>query len=292
MFIALALIPALAWGSVGLISGKLGGTAIQQTLGMTAGAVLFGIFTIVVYHPTLTGRVWISGLMSGLFWAVGQSQQFTSMKAIGISKTVPISTGLQLAGNALAGVLLFHEWKTTHMITVGTIAVVVLIAGATITSLRDRRASAIGVTSSQPNDFSTGTRAIIFSTLGYVMYTIIVNYANVDAKAVVFPQAIGMFAGAIIFAMYKKSAKDITAPVSYKNVLTGLVWGVGNLFMFISIPHVGLAISYSLAQSGIVISTFGSIWFLGEKKTSKEMVYVVIGSVLVIAGSVLLGMLK
>ena len=31
MFIALALIPALAWGSVGLISGKLGGTPIQQT---------------------------------------------------------------------------------------------------------------------------------------------------------------------------------------------------------------------------------------------------------------------
>ena len=259
---------------------------------MTAGAVLFGIFTIVVYQPALTGRVWISGLLSGLFWAVGQSQQFTSMKAIGISKTVPISTGLQLAGNALAGVLLFHEWKTTHMITVGTIAVVVLIAGAAITSLRDRAASAMGATDTQHNDVSTGIRAIIFSTLGYVMYTIIVNYANVDAKAVVFPQAIGMFVGAIIFALYKKSAKDITKPVSYKNVLTGLVWGVGNLFMFISIPHVGLAISYSLAQSGIVISTFGSIWFLGEKKTNKEMLYVVIGSVLVIVGSVLLGMLK
>ncbi len=30
------------WGSIGLISGKLGGTPIQQTLGMTTGAVLFG----------------------------------------------------------------------------------------------------------------------------------------------------------------------------------------------------------------------------------------------------------
>ena len=293
MFILLALIPAIAWGSVGLISGKLGGNPIQQTLGMTAGAVLFGIFTIVVYHPALTERVWISGLLSGLFWAVGQSQQFTSMKAIGISKTVPISTGLQLAGNALAGVLLFHEWKTAHMISIGTIAVVILILGATITSLRDRSTSKISAAeASQPNDVSAGTRAIIISTIGYVMYTIIVNYANVDAKAVVFPQAIGMFAGAIIFAMMKRSSKEIKNPISYKNVLTGLVWGIGNLFMFISIPHVGLAISYSLAQSGIVISTFGSIWFLGEKKTSKEMVYVVIGSILVIAGSVLLGMLK
>ena len=33
----IALIPALAWGSIGLISGKLGGNANQQTLGMTWG---------------------------------------------------------------------------------------------------------------------------------------------------------------------------------------------------------------------------------------------------------------
>ncbi len=36
----IALIPALAWGSIGLISGKLGGNANQQTLGMTWGAFL------------------------------------------------------------------------------------------------------------------------------------------------------------------------------------------------------------------------------------------------------------
>ena len=33
----IALIPPLAWGSIGLISGKLGGNANQQTLGMTWG---------------------------------------------------------------------------------------------------------------------------------------------------------------------------------------------------------------------------------------------------------------
>lgn len=77
-----------------------------------------------------------------------------------------------------------------------------------------------------------------------------------------------------------------------KNVLTGLVWGIGNFFMFMAIPALGLAISYSLAQCGIVISTFGSIWFLGEQKTNREMVYTVIGSLLVIAGGVTLGLMK
>ena len=37
----IALIPALAWGSIGLISGKLGGNANQQTLGMTWGGFIW-----------------------------------------------------------------------------------------------------------------------------------------------------------------------------------------------------------------------------------------------------------
>ena len=40
MVFLLALIPALAWGSIGLVSGKLGGNAYQQTLGMTFGALV------------------------------------------------------------------------------------------------------------------------------------------------------------------------------------------------------------------------------------------------------------
>lgn len=36
----IALIPAIAWGSIGLVSGKLGGSANQQTLGMTWGSTI------------------------------------------------------------------------------------------------------------------------------------------------------------------------------------------------------------------------------------------------------------
>lgn len=41
----IALVPMLAWGSIGLVSGKLGGDAHQQTLGMTFGAFIFAIVT-------------------------------------------------------------------------------------------------------------------------------------------------------------------------------------------------------------------------------------------------------
>ena len=42
MEILVALVPMFAWGSIGLVSAKLGGDANQQTLGMTIGAFFAG----------------------------------------------------------------------------------------------------------------------------------------------------------------------------------------------------------------------------------------------------------
>lgn len=289
MSILIALVPAIMWGSIGLVSGRLGGSAPQQTMGMTMGAVVFALVTLVIYHPALDGKIWIAGLISGLFWAVGQFNQFTSMKHIGVSKTVPISTGLQLAGNALAGVLIWHEWTSGHMIVVGTIAVIALIIGAVFTSLRDKSDTAA---QNKNENMPAGIRALAISTFGYIGYTLVVRFANVDAKAIIFPQAIGMLIGAFLFVLASKEQSQILKRPTFMNIITGLIWGIGNIFMFMAIPQVGLAISYSLAQAGIVISTFGSIWLLGEHKTHREMQYVVLGSVLIIVGSTLLATLK
>jgi len=284
MGILIALIPAVAWGSIGLISGHMGGSARQQTLGMTMGALVFGLILWIVKQPSLTTAVWVTGIISGLFWSVGQGQQFTSMKAIGISRTTPMSTGMQLVANALAGVLLFNEWHG-NMYWIGSISVIVLITGAVLTSLTDR---------SDPNrraseSWGVGIRALIISTIGFAGYTIVVHYGNVNAQAVVMPQAVGMLIGALIWSFKDKPWKD---QATYRNIVTGLVWGVGNLFMFMAMAQIGQAIAYSLSQMGIVISTFGSIYLLGEHKTKREMVYVVIGSILVIIGGIALSLMK
>ncbi len=288
IYILMALIPAVCWGSIGLISGRLGGTSYQQTLGMTVGAVIFSLFALFYFHSHLTGMALLVGIVSGLCWAVGQFEQFQSMKFIGISRTVPISTGLQLAGTALAGVVLFGEWNTTRMITLGTIAVIILIAGAVLTSLRDPNAKvAVGDKQIQAGK---GTVALVISTVGYILYTVIVKFSGLKAQTILFPQSLGMVLGALIFVIF--SRQQVWHKATAKNILTGVVWGIGNFFMFMAIPRVGLAISYSLAQCGIVISTFGSIWLLGEKKTGREMVYITIGSLLVVAGGVTLGIMK
>ncbi|WP_155286100.1 GRP family sugar transporter [Lacticaseibacillus zhaodongensis] len=285
MGILIALIPAIAWGSIGLVSGKLGGNAYQQTLGMTLGALLFGIGTFIFVQPAIDGKTWLFGIVSGLFWALGQSNQFRSMKAIGVSMTTPISTGLQLTANTLAGALLFHEWHTGKDVTLGILAMVVLIAGAAMTSKREKNPNQAAESKSA---MATGIQALIISTIGYAGYTIVYTAGNLNATAVVLPQSIGMVIGALIFAAKHQPVAKATA----KNIITGLFWGVGNIFMLIATKDVGLAIAFSFSQMGIVISTYGSIFYLGEHKTKREMMYVTIGSILVIAGGVILGIMK
>ncbi len=81
---------------------------------------------------------------------------------------------------------------------------------------------------------------------------------------------------------------------TWRNILTGLNWGVGNLFMFISTanPAIGQATATTLSQMGVIVGTFGGIYLLHEKKTRDQMVKIVIGSVLVVIGGVLISNLS
>ena len=284
MEILIALIPAIAWGSIGLVSNKLGGNSYQQTVGMSAGAVLFAIGAYFVYQPTIDMKIVLVGLLSGALWSLGQMQQFQSMKFIGVSNTLPISTGLQLIVNTLAGVLLFREWTSTRDIILGIIAIIVLIFGVTFTTVSDTKEK----TDDSNGQKKYGARALLFSTLGYGLYTITINAAGVDAIAVILPQAVGMLIGSLLFSV----KQDIKSKYTLRNLLTGLLWALGNIFMLISMEKIGLAISFSLSQTGIIISTLGSIWFLGETKTKREFRYILLGCILVIVGGVLLGYVK
>jgi len=64
------------------------------------------------------------------------------------------------------------------------------------------------------------------------------------------------------------------------------------MFLFISQPRVGVATSFSLSQMGIVIATLGGIFILGEKKTKKQFIAIIIGIVFIVAAGIMLGIAK
>lgn len=70
-----------------------------------------------------------------MFWALGQSGQFILMRNIGISKTMPLSTGFQLIGNTLIGAIIFGEWTSSSQYLIGTLALILIIVGVSLTAL-------------------------------------------------------------------------------------------------------------------------------------------------------------
>lgn len=286
MAVLIALVPMIAWGSIGLVSGKLGGDANQQTLGMTIGAFVFAIAVFFISGVTVSPWIFLIGFLSGAFWSAGQNGQFHAMKYMGISVGLPVSTGFQLILNTIAGAVFFGEWRGSRDYILGLSALALLIFGAYLTARKDDDSGV--ATSDGMLNFGRGIRAVIFSTIGFGAYTIVITWAHLDPLAIVLPQSCGMLIGASFFAFKKVKIDRFVA----RNILTGLLWGVGNICMLLTVRSIGLAIGFSLSQMGIIISTLGGIFLLGERKTKKEMVYVICGCLAIILGGVLLGVMK
>ena len=63
----LALIPAIGWGIMPLITGKIGGSTINQMFGIGAGATIVGLVAFIIGHPTVTTTgFWFSVLCGAL----------------------------------------------------------------------------------------------------------------------------------------------------------------------------------------------------------------------------------
>ncbi|OJE34156.1 glucose transporter, partial [Bacillus tropicus] len=238
MDILLAILPALFWGSIVLFNVKLGGGPYSQVLGTTFGALLFSIGIYIFVKPVLTPMVIGVGIVSGLFWALGQANQLKSIDLIGVSKTMPISTGMQLVSATLFGVIVFHEWSTTVSVILGVLALICIIIGIVLTSLPSSEEKQ----QAQAGNLKRGILILLVSTFGYLVYVVVIRLFNIDGWSALLPQAIGMVLGGILLTFKHKPFNKY----AIRNIIPGLIWAAGNMFLFISQPRVGVATSFSL----------------------------------------------
>ncbi|MBZ1518531.1 EamA family transporter, partial [Leuconostoc mesenteroides] len=228
--ILFALVPIFAWGSIGLVANKFGGDANQQTLGMTLGAFIFALIVFLFRMPTLTWQIFIIGFIGGLLWAIGQFGQFNSMKYMGVSVASPLSSGSQLVIGGLLGVFAFHEWTRQIQFILGFIAMAVLIVGFYFSAKRDPENAVV----EEGRNYTKGLTALTYSTLGYVLYVILFNnlaalWFNVhfDTLTIILPMSVGMIFGALVMGRFKIKMEKYV----YQNMITGVMFGVGNIFM-------------------------------------------------------------
>ncbi|MBR0601984.1 glucose transporter GlcU [Bacillus safensis] len=277
-----ALLPAIFWGSIVLISVKLGGNAYQQTLGITLGAFLFSIVAFFIKMPELTPLIFAVSVISGIFWSIGQMNQLSSVAFLGVSKAVPLSTGMQLVSTTLFGVMVFKEWQTMTVILIGSCAILLIIAGVVMTSLGQKKNGG----ENGRGNFKKGIIILLISTVGYVGYVVILRWFDIDGWSALVPQSVGMLLSSLAISL----KQDPFSKYTFRNIIAGLIWSTGNLGLLLAIPLIGVAVSFSMSQTGIVISTLGGIYLLKEKASRTS--FVIAGCLMIIAGGVLLGFTK
>ncbi|MDF0479192.1 GRP family sugar transporter [Vagococcus sp. PNs007] len=276
--------PLLGWGLYPTIASKIGGRPVNQILGSTLGTFIFAlIFAMVKGIGLASGMDLVFAILSGVGWASAQIITFKSFGMIGSSRAMPITTAFQLLGASLWGVIALGNWPGVTAKVLGGLALVLIVIGAALTVWSEEKSE---------ENASVLKKAVIYlaiGEIGYWAYSAAPQATNLDGMQSFLPQAIGMLLVAIIYAAFlsTKEKSAFTEAVSYKHIFSGFFFAFAALTYLISAqPDMnGLATGFILSQTSVILATLTGIWFLGQKKTPKEMRVTMLGLVLIIVAA-------
>lgn len=289
MNILLGLVPSLFFGFMPVVIGYFGGTARQQNVGVTLGAGLFSLAALPLLTTSWSASTTFIGITMGFAWAAAQFFQLRAFRFHGVSRTLPLSTGIQLAINAIGGVVLFGEWATPTSRILGTLALASVIVGIAASNWRNGQEGSITAEAARAGLIST-----IFAGVLFGIYPTVLRYAEIGAADAIGPMGIGLVIGALglSVAIRKQPAESLYVRQTAQMIVAGGMWAIGNIVMLFSAGINGVATGFALSQLGVVIATLGGVYLLGETRTKKEMRTLLISVALVVIGGLLLGLAK
>ena len=283
--ILIGLGPLIGWGIYPTIASKFGGKPVNQILGSTIGTLIFAIVYDQIEHLGFPqGKDLFLAILSGIGWAVAQVITFYSFTLIGSSRAMPVTTAFQLLGASLWGVVALGDWPTMVDKVVGFVALAVIILGAWMTVWSEHK------TKEDSNSLRKAVIVLLIGEIGYWAYSAAPQAASINGKQAFLPQAIGMVIVGVIYGIItlaRKQGNPFTQKVTYKQIISGFFFAFAALTYLISAqPNMnGLATGFILSQTSVVLATLTGIWFLGQKKTHREMAVTVGGLILIIAAA-------
>ncbi|ADQ59509.1 transmembrane protein [Lactobacillus amylovorus] len=276
-------IPAIGWGLMPLfVAGVKKSNIYHQIVGSVLGAFLFGVVVTLIKRPAFNMTSFLLAMVAGAAWVVGQCGQYYSYSKIGVSETMPLSTGLQLIGVPLVGVLIFGEWASTQAKLFGFLGILALVVGVAFTSLTDK-----GTAEGNKQNQTSTMIILALTTLGYITSSSIPKALKGDGVMIFLGQTIGMMIATFIYLVATKQLKVLKEKESYQVIPAGVIFAIAALSYIISVQMNGVNLAFVMSQLCVVISTLGGIVFLHEQKTKKGYIYTAIGLVLIVAGAVL-----
>lgn len=279
MALLIALIPAIGWGIQPIILGKIGGKPANQILGTGMGALLIGLITnLSTSSAPLSTSVFLISLFSGMFWVLGQVGQYKALKLMGVSTTMPLTTGLQLIGTSLISIVFFGEWASVTSKIGGAMAILLLILGAVLTSYSEQATTKATL--------YQGLTILAGTSIGYWIYSALPKMVSVSGLAIFWPQMLGVFIGAIVYTAFADRTA-FKATVSWKLVIIGLTFSLSALAYIFSAKANGVVTAFIMTQLNVVVATLGGLVFLKEAKTRRGLILTLFGLVLIVLGSII-----
>ena len=278
--------PLLGWGLFPTIASKIGGRPVNQILGTSLGTLIFAaIFSMINGLAFPTGMDLFFSILSGVGWACAQIITFKCFTMIGSSSAMPVTTAFQLLGASLWGVFFLGNWPGATAKLLGAFALVLIMIGAKMTVWSETEsAESAGI-------MKKAVLLLAVGEIGYWAYSAAPQATAIDGMHAFLPQAIGMVIVAVIYSAVVTIKGGEISPfieaVSYKQIFSGFFFAFAALTYLISAqPDMnGLATGFILSQTSVVLATLTGIWFLGQKKTAKEMTVTIIGLVLILAAA-------
>lgn len=278
--------PLLGWGLFPTIASKIGGRPVNQILGTSLGTLIFAaIFSMINGLAFPAGMDLFFSILSGFGWACAQIITFKCFTMIGSSRAMPVTTAFQLLGASLWGVFFLGNWPGATAKLLGAFALVLIMIGAKMTVWSETEsAESAGI-------MKKAVLLLAVGEIGYWAYSAAPQATAIDGMHAFLPQAIGMVIVAVIYSAVVTVKGGETSPfieaVSYKQIFSGFFFAFAALTYLISAqPDMnGLATGFILSQTSVVLATLTGIWFLGQKKTAKEMTVTIIGLVLILAAA-------
>ncbi|EOJ75195.1 Putative glucose uptake permease [Enterococcus faecalis] len=278
--------PLLGWGLFPTIASKIGGRPVNQILGTSLGTLIFAaVFSMINGLAFPAGMDLFFSILSGVGWACAQIITFKCFTMIGSSRAMPVTTAFQLLGASLWGVFFLGNWPGATAKLLGAFALVLIMIGAKMTVWSETEsAESAGI-------MKKAVLLLAVGEIGYWAYSAAPQATAIDGMHAFLPQAIGMVIVAVIYSTVVTIKGGETSPfieaVSYKQIFSGFFFAFAALTYLISAqPDMnGLATGFILSQTSVVLATLTGIWFLGQKKTAKEMTVTIIGLVLILAAA-------
>ncbi|WP_125566166.1 ribose/proton symporter RbsU [Companilactobacillus insicii] len=290
----IGLMPMIGWGVMPILTGKFGGRPVNQILGTTYGTLIAAIVvTLFNQTPMISGKDFLFTFLSGASWSLGQVLVFYAFSVMGVSRTMPISTGFQLVSTSLWGVFILGNWSSNVAKTIGFLSIAMIIFGVYLTTYSEKKTS----TDVANGDVTRGVLLVLVAAVGYLGYSAFPQAVSVNGFEAFLPQALGMAVFSTLFALLSKSnrkTKPFATKSSYTNIISGFSFALAALtYLISSRPDVnGLATGFTLSQMNVVIATLGGIYILHEHKTKKEMIAVLSGLLLVVIAGIVTAFIK